>query len=59
MEVHEIESMIAKSEERLKQLEEKGILTTEKKSYHNGYQAALQTVLSVMKMERAYNEAIK
>ena len=59
MEITEIEHMIAKSEERLKQLEENGILTVKAEAYHHGYQAALQTILFAMRMERAYDEAIK
>ena len=54
----EVADMIEKSKERVRELEEKGILSTQYIAYHQGYQDALTTIKMALEMEAAFNEAI-
>lgn len=59
MTTQELEKMIEKSKERVRELSEKDILTTQYLAYHQGYQDALAIILHTMKLEEAFNEAFK
>lgn len=59
MTAQELEKMIEKSRERVRELAAKDILTTQYQAYHQGYQDALAIVLHSMKLEEALNEAFK
>lgn len=59
MTAQELEKMIEKSRERVRELAAEDILTTQYLAYHQGYQDALAIVLHSMKLEEALNEAFE
>lgn len=59
MTTQELEKMIEKSKERVRELSEKDILTNQYLAYHQGYQDALTIILQSAKLEEALNEAFK
>ena len=58
MTTQEVQKMIAKSEQRVKQLQEIGIYDAKKENYHQGYQDALRTVLNALQIEEAFDELV-
>ena len=56
MTTQEIQEMIAKSEQRVQQLQERGIYDAKMENYHAGYQDALRTVLSCLRIEETFDE---